>query len=519
MKGKQNFLTGALILGVSGMIARFLGLFFRWPVTMLIGDEGIGLYQLAYPVYMFIIGLMSGFPVAISRMVAERMALGKRYQAYRVFRDSLLVLTLAGLLCSLGLYAASPSLIKILKWRSDAYYSLAAISLAPVFVSIMNCYRGYFQGMQMMNAPAASQVVEQLGRVTAGVVLAYVLFPYGVSLSAAGASFGACAGAVLGCLQLMAAYMRQRSFMAPERVGPIERRSSIMRELVAIAIPISIGMTVSSIMALLDSLVVPGRLLAAGFSEKAATQLYGQLTGKANVLINVPLTLSMALGTSLVPAISEAKALRNMITVRTRAEKALKVAIILGLPSSAGLFILADPVLHLIFPGVSEGAGVLRVLSSSVVFIAIAQTLVSILQGVGKVVSPVKNLLIGSAVKLVSGYMLTGMPALNIKGAAISSIAGYVVAVVLNYRDAVKYTYMSLDADKMVLRPLAATFLMAGAVYWSYNKIFVFTSSNGAATIISVITGIIVYGAMLILTGCISLRDVLVYLKHRKTKP
>jgi stage V sporulation protein B len=227
----------------------------------------------------------------------------------------------------------------------------------------------------------------------------------------------------------------------------------------------------------------------------------------------------MALGTSLVPAISEAKALRNMITVRTRAEKALKVAIILGLPSSAGLFILADPVLHLIFPGVSEGAGVLRVLSSSVVFIAIAQTLVSILQGAGKVVSPVKNLLIGSAVKLVSGYMLTGMPALNIKGAAISSIAGYVVAVVLNYRDAVKYTYMSLDADKMVLRPLAATFLMAGAVYWSYNKIFVFTSSNGAATIISVITGIIVYGAMLILTGCISLRDVLVYLKHRKTKP
>lgn len=517
MKSKQHFITGAIILGVSGVIAKMLGIFFRWPVTLLIGDEGIGLYQLGYPVYMFIISTISGFPIAISRMVSERVALGSRSDAHRVFKLSFTILFLVGAVISILLYLGAPFLIRILRWREGAYYSLVAVAFAPLFVSIMYAYRGYFQGLQMMAMPAVSQVVEQIGRVAVGVGLTYILLPFGVSYGAAGASFGACAGAILGCIILLVGYMKNKKNMLLHG-GPRkkEKAISIIRELLSTAIPISMGMTVGAVMSLIDSIVVPSQLLSAGFGEKTATELYGQLAGKAHVLINVPLTISMALGTSLVPAISEVKALRSVSRIKQRAETALKLAILFGLPSAVGLFILADPILHMLFPGMSQGAEVLRILSLSIIFIVVTQTLVSILHGVGNVSSPVKNNIIGAIFKLVFVCVLTPMPVLNIKGAAISSIIGYAVAALLNFKDAVRYTYISFDIDKMLLRPVLASFLMGFSVYLTYNWCAGLTRSNGIATIVSVIIGIIVYMLMIILTGCLSIADIRYYARYKK---
>lgn len=514
MRSKHSFITGALILGISGVIAKFLGLFFRWPVTMLIGDEGIGLYQLGYPIYMFIIGIMSGFPIAISSMVSQRIALGKRHQAYRVFRISLYILTLIGIISSVFLYIGAPHIIKVLNWSNEAYHSLTAIAFAPAFVAIMLCYRGYFQGLQMMTIPALSQMVEQLGRVVVGVGLTYMLLPMGVSYGAAGASFGTCAGAVFGCILLMAGYIKSRkTLMTAGLDEESEDTVEVVIALLRTAVPISISMTMTSMMSLIDSIIVPGQLLAAGYGEKMATELYGQLTGKAHVLVNVPLTLSVALGISLVPAISEVKALRNIKRIQGRAESAIKIGMLLGLPSTAGLFILADPILNLVFPGMSEGAQVLQVLSLSVIFIVVAQILVSILHGVGNVTSPVKNFAIGTVFKFVTCFVLTGMPALNITGAAISSIVGNMIGAVLNYKDAAKYTYLAFDIDKMLLRPLLSTIIMGMGVYISYNKFIVITGSNGISTMISIITGIILYVLLVFITGCISIKDVMEYIK------
>lgn len=519
MNKRHSFITGAIILGISGVVAKFLGLFFRWPVTMLIGDEGIGLYQLAYPIYIFIIGILSGFPIAISSMVSQRTALGKSYQAYRVFKVSFYILIFIGTISSVLLYLGAPFLIEALRWRHEAYYSLVAVSGAPLFVAIMYCFRGYFQGLQMMVVPAASQVVEQFGRIIVGVGLTYILMPRGISLSAAGASFGACAGAVFGCTVLICSYIKNRRVMICYQ-DQEDRESiiNIMRCLMSTAIPISIGMTMASMMALIDSVVVPRQLLEAGFSEKMATELYGRLTGKAHVLVNVPLTLSTALGTSLVPAISEVKALRSFSRVKGRAEGAVKIALLMGLPSSAGLFILADPILHLVFPGRSQGAEALELLSLSVVFIVLAQTLVSVLHGVGDVISPIKNLAVGSLLKLVLCYVLTAMPALNIRGAAISSIVGNMAAAILNFKDASARTYLSFDMDKMLLRPLFSTIVMGIITYISYNKMMNFTGSNGISTITSIITGIIVYIFMALAMGCISSSEFIGYIKYRKRK-
>ncbi|KPU42782.1 stage V sporulation protein B [Oxobacter pfennigii] len=518
MSKKQSFITGALVLGVSGVAAKALGIFFRWPVTMLIGDEGIGIYQLSYPIYMFIIGIMSGFPVAISSMVSQRVAVGNRFGAYRVFRISLYILALLGFFSSLILYFGAPHIIRALRWGKEAYYSLAAVAFAPAFVAIMNCYRGYFQGLQMMTLPAISQIVEQLGRVVIGVSLTYYFLPLGVGFGAAGASLGAGAGAILGCSILIFGFLRDKNDLIPSEKNSKESVVKVIKIILFTAFPISLGMTVNSVMSLIDSIVVPGQLLSAGFSSKIATELYGQLAGKAHVLINVPLTLSTALSISLVPAISEVRALKSFERVKKRSESAFKAAVILGLPSTVGLFLLSDPVLHLVFPGKSEGALILQILSASIIFIIIAQTMVSILQGCGKVFTPVKNIALGSLIKFIVCYILTGMPAINIKGAAISSVIGHMVAALLSYRDAAKCAYFSFDIDKMLLRPMLSAIVMGIGVYFTYHKFIAYTGSNGLSTITSVIIGIIVYIIMIVLTGCVSLKDIVNYIKERKQR-
>lgn len=93
---KQTLIKGTLILGITGIIAKVLGMFFRWPLIMLIGDEGIGYYQMSYPLYMFFIATASGIPVAISKMVSERNAVNDREGIILVLKKAILLMTIMG---------------------------------------------------------------------------------------------------------------------------------------------------------------------------------------------------------------------------------------------------------------------------------------------------------------------------------------------------------------------------------------------------------------------------------------
>jgi stage V sporulation protein B len=162
---KQSLVRGTLILGFAGVSARFLGLFFRWPLQMLIGDEGVGYYQMSYPLYMFFIAVASGIPVAISKMVSECRAINDDEGVILVFRKAVLLMLFMGLGFSAILLMFSHQIISFLRWDSKSYYSLIGIAFAPLFISIMSAFRGFFQGLQNMTPTAVSQVIEQIGRV------------------------------------------------------------------------------------------------------------------------------------------------------------------------------------------------------------------------------------------------------------------------------------------------------------------------------------------------------------------
>ena len=299
---KQSLIKASLILGMAGIVARFLGLFFRWPLIMLIGDEGVGYYQMSYPLYMFFVAMASGVPVAISKMISEKKAKGDIEGIFVTLKESTILMMFLGIGTSLLLFVFAKPIINFVQWDMKSYYSLLGISFAPFIISIMTIYRGFFQGLQNMTPSGVSQILEQIGRVIIGVGLAILLLPKGIEYAAGGAAFGAAAGGVIGASYLHEKYKKVKKEMWNKKVrGNPEVLSTILK----IALPISIGATVGTIMSLIDSILVPQKLLQAGIVSEKATILYAQLTGKANVITNIPLTLSIALGTALIPIIAE----------------------------------------------------------------------------------------------------------------------------------------------------------------------------------------------------------------------
>ena len=205
---KQSLVKASVILGIAGIMTRFLGLFFRWPLIMLIGDEGIGYYQMSYPLYMFYVAMASGIPVAISKMISERNAVNDINGSFEVMKESAILMAMIGTCTTLFLFFLAKPIISFLKWDSKAYYSLIGISFAPIIISFMTIFRGFFQGFQNMTPSAISQIIEQMGRIIFGVGLAIFLLPRGIEFSAGGAAFGATAGAVLGSSYLYSQYKK-----------------------------------------------------------------------------------------------------------------------------------------------------------------------------------------------------------------------------------------------------------------------------------------------------------------------
>ena len=489
---KQSLIKGSLILGIAGILTRFLGLFFRWPLVMLIGDEGIGYYQLSYPLYMFFVAMASGVPIAMSKLISERNAVGDVKGGFEIVKESSMLMLILGTGTSCILFLFARPIMSVLEWRPEAYYSLIG-------------FRGYFQGLQNMTPSAISQILEQIGRVIVGVGLAIVLRPRGIEYSAGGAAFGAAAGGLIGSIYLGFKYMRVKKSYG---IKKIKSNPEVLNRILKMAIPISLGATVGSIMSLIDSILVPQRLNSAGFSSQQATILYGQLTGKASVIVNIPLTLSMALCTSLIPIIAECYFLRKQGEVRNKINLSLKLSSVIAVPCFFGLFFMAEPIMKFIFPGRFDGVDILKYLSISIPFIIVTQTTTSILQGVGSYILPVINLFIGCIVKVILTVVLVAIPELNIYGAVIASIGAYIVSTVLNLITMKVKLGSNIELYNNFIKPGYAASLMIVVVILTYNFLYRNTLSNSISCLLSISLGAIIYGIGIFALRVFSVDDV-----------
>ncbi len=522
MKEKDSFLKGALILGVAGILIKVMGAFFRIPLGNLIGAEGMGYYQAAYPVYtLFLTLATAGFPTALAKLVSEKNARGDFKGANKIFKVSYATLFLTGLLAFLIFFLGADYIVNNIMKNPGAYYAMLAISPALLFVPVMSAYRGYFQGRREMSKIAISQIGEQFFRVILGIALAYYLMKVsGPELGAAGAIMGATVGAVFSILYLIITYI----FEGRKRKLEIEKSKhfqdedvfTILGRLLVVAIPITIGASVMPLVNMIDNVIVIRRLEVAGFSLAQANEMFGQLTGMAMAIVNLPSVLTVAMSMSLVPAISESFARGNRQQAIKDTKNGIKVTLLIVLPAAFGMASLAHPIIELLYPKEPALVGqILLYLTPCVVFLGLIQTMNGILQGMGKPMIPVVALLLGMLSKIVISYTLTAMPSINILGSALGTVSAYLIAALFEIVYIVKVLRVKFSVMDFLIKPLITVVTMFVCVKLGYS---VFASIVGGklATLISVALGGIIYVLVLILVGGITKEEVLTMPKGNK---
>ncbi|MEG0180432.1 MAG: polysaccharide biosynthesis protein [Terrisporobacter sp.] len=519
---KESFLKGALILGMAGIIVKIMGAFFRIPLANLIGAEGMGYYQVVYPVYtLFLTLATAGFPTALAKLVSEQRAIGDFSGANKTFRISYTVLFITGLISfSIFFFGADFISTNLLK-NSGAYAAMVAISPALLFVPLMSSYRGYFQGRREMSKIAVSQVIEQFFRVTLGLFLGYMLMKnYGPKMGAAGGVLGAAIGGFASAVFLLYIYIRNGKVRKME-IGQskhlkAESTKTILKRLLYVAVPITIGACVMPLVNMVDSVIVVRRLVAAGFTTAEANALLGQLSGMAMSIVNLPVVIDQAIGMSLVPAISEAYALKQMKVVRKEARTGIKTILLVVLPCAFGLAALAGPIMKLLYPHEPAAVGtMLFTVAPCAIFLGLVYAQNGILQGMGKPMVPVIALAIGMLFKVVISYTLTGIPSINIIGSGVGTLSAYAVAALIEFIYIKRQLNLKLSAKEFIIKPLITVTTMYIVVKLSYGFV-VGAVGNSLATLISIMIGGAVYVLVLLGIGGIRNDEILTLPKGEK---
>lgn len=515
MSSKGNkFIKGAAILGIAGVIIKFLGALFRIPLTNWIGDEGMSYYGVAYTIYSALLVLSTaGIPVAISRMVSERIATGEYLNAHKVFKAATALMFGIGVFSFAICFFGGDLLTEALK-NPEAALAVKAIAPALLFVPIMSSFRGYFQGRQNMNPTAVSQMLEQLVRVVFGLALAYFFMKNSLIKAAAGASFGASAGSLAGLLTIVLIYLLNRKIIHKKNQMHslnTESTSVILKKIIIIAVPIIIGSEILPMMSVIDTSIIMRRLQDTGWTYEEAKALYGQLSGFCNSLIAFPQVFTQAVAVSLVPAIASSFSMDDHKSVQTNIQLGYRTTMIMAFPCAVGIFVLAQPILLMLYPAQQASAmsavPTLMIMAISVVFLAIDQTSTGVLQAIGKQTLPVVNLFIGCLGKIVITYVLVGVHSVNIKGAAIGTIFAFVVSMALNNIAIKKYTGTKMNYDITYVRPFVASALM-GVCAFAIHRLFVGFLGNSIATLFAIMVAVVVYVVLIFALKAITLEEV-----------
>lgn len=467
----SKFLKGTLILTASSIVVKIIGSLNWIILSRVLGGEGIGLYQMGFPIYLMAITVSSaGVPVAISIITSEKLAKKDYRGAKRVFTVSLRLLLLTGLVFSSALFFGADFLINQHIIRdARAYYSIIALAPAVFFVTFLASFRGYLQGWQIMTPTATSEVVEQLTRVITMLVFADLFMPYGLAYAAGGASMGAGVGAICALLVLMWFYRRlkkrlQKEMEEQDTNVPQESAGHIIKRLLRLALPVSLTSLMLPIGANLDLLIVPQRLEVAGFNVRHATELFGYLTGMAVPLVNLATIFTAAMTISLVPSISESKALHNLIAIREKIRIAFRVAMIITFPCFMGLYFLGEKVASLIY-NAPKAAVAIETMSIGILFLGMHQISTGILQGLGKTAIPVINMILACIIKVLLSWHFTAIPELGIKGASLATVADFAVAAIINMAFIYKYTGYTFSLTTIIC-PMIASGIMGCVIYF-----------------------------------------------------
>lgn len=578
---KQNtFFGGAAILAVGIMVVKVIGMFYKIPLLNIIGEQGSADFGNAYNIYAVLLTISTaGLPVAVSKLVSEANATGRQNQVRRVFRLSLALFLTLGVLSFLIMSFGSAQLAGLMN-DDQAAPGIRALAPAVICVGCLSAFRGYAQGHGNMTPTAVSQIIEALCKLVVGLGLAYWLVKAGADQShaAAGAITGVTVGTIVALAYMLLNYLMGRSQEGLSKDTP-DSNSTIVKNLLMIAVPITISSSMVGIVTVIDSSLVQGQLQRALLEntdcwalykdfmsfdklesalkawqatlpegttismsllsdqlagegtktaialhdalEDASRTLYGNYNGALNIY-NLPTSLMAAITAAVIPAVSGTLARRDRKGAARVAGSALRISALLAFPMGVGLYVLGEPIMALIFPSLtSQLAGpLLSTLGLATVFVCMMLVCNSILQAYGFVNLPVVIMLAGGVIKIVLNYNVVVLPQVGIYGAPLGNIFCFALCLILDLIVMARVIPGRPKYIPLFAKPAAAAAVMglgAWAVHGLLTKLLAANRlGNAVATLAAIVVAVAIYGVLVIVLRAITKEDLSLMPKGEK---
>ena len=503
------------ILAAASIISRIIGMLYRLPVTNIIGDQGNSYYSAAYEVYNIILLISSySLPLAVSKVVSAKVALGEHKNAWRSFKAAMYMSLVVGAVASAITFFGAGFFTGTLLNTPESELCLKVLALAIFVMAVMGVLRGYFQGMGTMMPTAVSQVIEQLVNAVVSIVAASMLYSYGASLDqakgitdgtggavygAAGSTLGTSLGAAAGLIFLvivMLMYNRVlQKNLRKDQVSQVQSYSSMLRMLVLTIVPVILSTAVYNISGFIDQGVFKFLMLDVQNMDKDMVDVYwGIYVGKYKLLTNVPIAVASALSSSVIPALTRARMAGNRKEMRRKTENAIRMVMLICIPSAFGLTALGGPVLDLLNWNTDPSAPIMFLIgSAAVIFYGLSTLTNGILQGIDHMQIPVRNAVIALASHLVVLVVLLQFAGIHIYGAVISYMFFAFLMCILNGLAIRKYLHYRQEVKRTFLIPGVASLIMALAVWLLYTPLENLMG-NKPATLLCLVLAVLIYG-------------------------
>lgn len=459
----SKFLKGTMILLAAGLVTRVLGFINRIVIARFIGEEGVGLYMMAFPTLILVVTITQlGLPVAISKNVAEAEASGDMAKIKKILVVSLATTILLSVIFTPALLILAPYLSEILFTDSRTHLPLLAIAPIVPIIAISSVIRGYFQGRQNMKPAALSQMLEQIVRIALIAVMTKAFLPYGIEYAAAGAMLASVIGELASLIYLLTTFKLKKKFRVRKQFFKyVKTGRSTFNELMNIALPTTGSRMIGSLSWFFEPIVVAHSLAIAGVAAITATKQYGALTGFAMPLLMLPSFITYSLSTALVPAISEANSKNNQKLIEYLLQQALRFSFLTGGLAVVILYVLAEDLMKVMY-GSTSGASFIKLMAPFFIFYYYQGPLQATLQALNLARAAMINSLIGAIVKTAVIFFLACQPNFGITGVAIGMLVGIVLVTLLHFATVLKTISFTFH-----VREYVKTFIVMGTAGWS----------------------------------------------------
>ncbi len=522
-KSKKNFLVQGSVLAAAGILVRIIGLIYRIPLTNIIGTEGMGVYGTAFSVYDILLLISSySLPTAVSRLIARELARSCYKNSRVIFTGACIFALISGGIMAAFTWFGANFLVGLLEMPRAA---LALKTLAPTIfmMAFLGVLRGYFQGHGTMIPTALSQVFEQIVNAAVSILAAWFLFKRGAALDAAaglsgyhasaygaaGGTIGTGAGAATALLFCIIVFVMYKPVMmkkvSRDRSKRVYDYPYALKILVLTIVPILLSTTIYQ----LNSII--GQLIYAKYYGEGYEAIWGSFTGQYQLLIHVPTAIAAAIGASIIPSLTAAVERREFEDARTKMAAAIRFNMVIAIPATVGLAVLAAPILNMLFRRTDTALAVQMMLigSSAVVFTALSTIMNSILQGIGRIWVPVRNALISEVLHIGFLFLMLWVFDIGVFAVVLANILFYISMGILNYISLRIIVGYEQEFTKTFLLPLASAAVMGILTFLCNLLLQKFTGSNTLSAIVSIFVAILVYCVMLLLVRGIEEEDLL----------